>query len=75
MRQKTHFLSRGGATGGGGEGGGWGCRHEFTNNNFCVSRVTKQIVYLISAKCLGDLCAVINSLGKPAVGGSERTEV
>ena len=33
------------------------------------------MVYLISPMCLGDLCAAINSLGKPAVGGSERTEV
>ena len=32
-------------------------------------------MYLISAKCLGDLCVVINSLGKPAVGESERSEV
>ena len=39
----------------------------------CVSRITKQIVYLISTTCLGDFCAAINSLGKPAVGGSERT--
>ena len=43
---------------------GWSS-HEFT----------KQMVYLISPMCLGDLCAAINSLGKPAVGGSERTEV
>ena len=25
--------------------------------------------------CSGDLCVAINSLGKPAVGGSKRTEV
>ena len=42
---------------------------------FCVSRVTKQIVYLISATCLGDHCVAINSIGRPAVGGSERSEV
>ena len=40
---------------------------------FCVSRVMKKIVYLISA--LGDHCVAINSVGKPAVGGSERSEV
>ena len=42
---------------------------------FCVSRVMKKIVYLISATCLGDHCVAINSVGKPAVGGSERSEV
>ena len=29
---------------------------------FCISRVTKQIVNLISAMCLRDLCMAINSL-------------
>ena len=33
------------------------------------------MVYLISAMCLGDLWVAINSLRKPAVGGSERIEV
>ena len=60
MRQKTHFLSRGGATGGG--GGGVGVLVKSSLKQFCVSRVTKQIVYLISVKCLGDLCVTINSL-------------
>ena len=54
-----------------GQGGGF-C-HEFINNHFCISWVMKQIVYLNSATCLGDLCVAINSLGKPAVGGSECT--
>ena len=68
MRQKTHFRIKRGSNGKG--GGGFPSRvHQ---QQFCVSRVTKQIVYLISAKCLGDLCTVINSLGKPVVGGSER---
>ena len=42
---------------------------------FCVSQFTKQTVHLISATCLGDHCVAINSVGKPAVGGSERSEV
>ena len=33
------------------------------------------MVYLIPPMCLGDLWEAINSLGKPAVGGSEHTEV
>ena len=41
----------------------------------CFSRVKKQIAHLISATCLGDLSTAINSLGKPAVGGSEHTEM
>ena len=52
--------------------GGESC-HEFMNNNFVFHELHGR--YLISATCLGDLCAAINSLGKPAVGGSERTKV
>lgn len=37
------------------------------------SRLTKQIVYLMSTSCLGDLSAAINSLGKPTVRGFEHT--
>ena len=56
-------------------GGQW-CHHEFTNNNFVsfMSHKTKLMVYLISATCLGDLCAAISSPGA-VVGGSKRTEV
>ena len=71
MRQKTHFHIKRGTKGR--VGGGGGCsRHEFTNNNVAFHE-SRNIVYLISTTCLGDFCAAINSLGKPAVGGSERT--
>ena len=39
------------------------------------SRDRKQTAHLISATCLGDLCAAINSLGKSAVGQSEHTHL
>ena len=52
-----------------------GVSSQVHERQFCVSRVNKQIVYLISATCMGDLCVALNSLGKPAVGGSESTEV
>ena len=58
------------------EGGGGGVSSRVHEQQFSVSRVTKQIVYLISATSrLGDLCPAINSLGKPSVGGSKGTEV
>ena len=52
------------------EGGQGGSRHKCTNDNFAFHKSL-----LMSATCLGDLCVAINSRGKPAVGGSERTEV
>ena len=79
--QKTRYsefwgqrMLLGGARQGGVGGGGVSSRvHE---QQFSVSRVTTQIVYLISAtSLLGDLCPAINSLGKPSVGGSKGTEV
>ena len=66
---------RGGGQGGGGRGGGGGVITSSQPTILCVSWVTKQMVYLISATCLGDLCEAISSPGKPAVGGSKRTEV
>ena len=39
------------------------------------SRDRKQTAHFISATCLGDLCAAINSLGKSAVGQSEHTHL
>ena len=58
----AHALRRGVCVCGGGGGGGVSSRvHE---QQFSVSRVTKQIVYLISAMSrLGDLCPAITSLG------------
>ena len=61
--------------GGGGARGGGGLNTGSQTTILCVSWVTKQMVYLISATCLDDLCAAISSPGKPAVGGSKRTEV
>ena len=61
--------------GGGGKGGGGGLNTSSQTTILCVSWVTKQMVYLILATCLGDLCAAISSPGKPVIGGSERTEV
>ena len=62
--------------GGGGGGGGAGVLSRVHEQQFSVSRVTKQIVYLISATSrLGHLCPAINSLGKPSVGGSKGTQV
>ena len=59
----------------GGGGGGGVVSSRVHKQQFCFSRVTKQIVYLILATCLGDLCTAINSLGKATVVGSKRTEV
>ena len=73
---KTQYqlsILRGG--GGGGAGGGGGLNTGSQTTILCVSWVTKQMVYLISATCLDDLCAAISSPGKPAVGGSKHTEV
>ena len=77
MRQKTHFRIKRGSNGRGlgGGGGGWGFRHEFTKNNFTFPASRNNYCIFISAKCLGDLCAVTNSLGKPLVGESKRSEV
>ena len=61
--------------GGQGGGGGGGLTTSSQTTILCVSWVTKQMVYLISATCLGDLCEAISSPGKPAVGGFKRTEV
>ena len=60
---------------GAGGGGAWGFRHEFTNNNFTFHESRNKYCIFISAKCLGYLCAVTNSLGKPLVGESKRSEV
>ena len=58
------------------EGGKGGSRHEFTNNNFAffTSHETNSAFDLCHVFG-GVLCTAINSLGKPAVGGSEHTEV
>ena len=57
------------------EGGQGESRKGFHEQLFCVSQVTKQNNSVIIDLDLGHLFAAINSLGKPAVGGSECTEV
>ena len=57
----------------GGGGGGQGVSSQgFHEQQFCISQVTKQSNSVIID--LSHLSATIYFLGKPAVGGSERTE-
>ena len=66
VAQRMLRAGNGGVVG----GGGW-VSSRVHEQQFCVSRVNKQIVYLIKATCMGDLRVALNSLGKPAVGGQD----
>ena len=67
VAQRMLRAGNGGVVGG---GEGW-VSSRVHEQQFCVSRVNKQIVYLIKATCMGDLRVALNSLGKPAVGGQD----
>lgn len=61
-------------------GGKGESRHKFTNNNFTsffmsheTSQETNSVFDL--GHVFGALCTAINSLGEPAVGGPECTEL